>query len=88
MSFFSDLFIHGAGIVFTDIVGNLNHFHCYGTGTQSDLDPVTGLYLIAGLGNFSVDTDTPIITGFVGNGTALDQPGNFQVLIQPHLTSR
>ena len=85
---FSDLFVHGNRIVLTDIIGNLNHFHSYGPGTQGDLNLVTGFDLIAGFCNFSVYCNAAIIAGLVGNGTALDQPGNLQVFIQSHLTSR
>ena len=85
---FLDLLIHGTGIVLANIVGNLNHFHRYGTGAQSDLNAVTGFYLVACFRYLAVDGNTPVVTGFVGNGPALNQPGNFQVLIQTHLTSR
>ena len=85
---FLDLFVHGAGIILTDIVSDLNHFHCHCALPQGDLNAVTGLDLVAGFGNLAVDRDAPVITGFVGNGAALDQPGNLQVFIQPHLTSR
>jgi len=82
--FVLDLLIHGAGIVLADIVGHDEHLHLHGALAQCDLDPVANLYIIAGLHHFAVYADAAVVAGFVGNGAALDEPGDFQILVKTH----
>ena len=76
--------IHGAGIVLADIVSHHKHFHSNGSGTHGDLQLVAHFYIVAGLDHPSIDADASVITGFVGDCPAFDQPGYFQILIKSH----
>ena len=81
---FLDLFIHSAGVVFADIVGNHQHFHSNGPLAHGDLQLVAYFYIVAGFDYPAIDADAAVIAGFVGYGPALDQPGYLQIFVQSH----
>ena len=77
---FSDFLIHCAGIVFFYGFRHLQHLYRKGPGAQGDFQTVSHLYVVAGLYHPTVDADAAIVAGFIGNGAALDEPGNFRYL--------
>ncbi len=85
-SSFLDFFIHCHRIILTDIVGNHQDLHRYGSCAQGNFNLVARLDLIACLHHTAIDADATIVASLIGNGTALDQAGDLQVLVQTHLT--
>ena len=79
-------FVHGGGIIFTDIIRNDQNLHSHGACAHGNFNAVAHFYIIACFYNTAVDTDPAIIAGFVGDSPALDEPGDLQILIQPHIT--
>ena len=75
------LFVHGAGIVLADIVGNQHYFHSHGTAAKGNLDLVAHFHILAGLNHTTVDADAAVIAGFVGYCAPLDEPGDLQILV-------
>ena len=80
----SDFSVHSRGIILADVVGNLQHLHSNRAGAHGDLDAVAHFDIIAGFDNPAVDADAAIVAGFVGNGAALDEPGDLQKFVQAH----
>jgi hypothetical protein len=58
------------------------------SGNTSDLQTVANLHLIAGLDDATVGTNAAIVAGFVGDGAALDETGDLQEFVQPHISRR
>ena len=81
---FSDFLIHGPGIILTDILCHLDHFHRHGSSAHSDFDPVAYLDIVAGLDHSAVHADTTVVAGFIGHRPTLDQPGDLQILVKSH----
>ena len=82
----SDLFVHGSGVVLPDGIGHGQHLHRKGAGAQLNFDLVPWLYLVACLGDLAVNADAAVVAGLVGHGTALDETGDLEIFVQPHLT--
>ena len=82
--FLLDLFVHGDGIVLTDIICHLYHLYSHRAGAHSDFDPVAYLDLVTGLYHPAIDADASIVAGFVGYRPTLDQPGDLQILVKTH----
>ena len=81
---FSDFLVHSGCVVLADVVGNLQNLHGYGAGAHGDFNAVANLHVVAGLDHPAVDADAPVVAGFVGHGTAFDQPGDLEKFIQTH----
>ena len=79
-----DFFVHSRGIILADVVGNLQNLHSNRARAHRDLDAVTNLDIVAGLDHSAVYADAAIVAGFVGNGAALDEPGDLQKFVQAH----
>ena len=73
-----DFLIHSHGVVLADVIGHLQDFHADGLGAELNLQLVAHLDVIGCLGGTAVDRDTGIVTGLIGHGAPLDQPGDFQ----------
>ena len=82
----SDLFVHGPGVVLPDCIGHGQHLHRKGAGTQLNFDLVPWLYLVARFGDLAVDADAAVVAGLVRHGAALDEAGDLEIFVQPHLT--
>ena len=85
-SSFLDFFVHSHRIVLADIVGNYQDLHGNRSGTQGNFNLVTGFDLVTGLHHTAINANAAIVASLVGNGAALNQPRDLQVLIQAHLT--
>ena len=61
---FSNLFVHGGGIVLADGFCHQQDLHGYRAGTHGNLNFVAHLYVVAGLYHPAVDADPAIVTSF------------------------
>ena len=82
--FGSDFLVHSGGIVLADIVGHCQNLHSHRAGAHGDFNAVAYLHIVAGLDYSAVYADAPVITGLIGDGAALDEPGNLQKFVQTH----
>ena len=71
-----DYFVHRGGISLCGMLLNINYAKAERLITEGDLHHVPYLYVIGSLDYLAVNADVIVITGIIGNGTALYNSGN------------
>ena len=82
----SELLVHKGGVLLALHFCDGEDLQGHGAGAEANFQLVADLHVVGGFHHPAVGGDTLVVAGLVGHGAALDEAGDLEIFVQPHLT--